>query len=344
MDARHLRTACEKTIRVLLQAPFRFTRETRGMQAGSEVYRLAGGAVDVRVCVAIRGRLRPGDLAQLAAVGPANACDHRLVFADYVTPPVAEKLKQSGIWYADAQGNVFLSVPGALLLQVAGNRPARVAAPKGQHFSAPGAKVLHHLLKHGPRVRATYRDIRGTVGVSIDKIGKVVRELEAARALRVHGRGDVEILDGDRLLRLWTDAFAAKLLPELRIGRFAAADGFDPGALLRQAEKALGSAFVVGHEVAADAWTGHLRPGSLRLYIPEERTAAVLKDLRLAPTNAGRIELCRLYADGIRGEKRIGNTAIADPAFVYGELTAADDDRLADTAHRLREERLAWTL
>jgi len=307
-------------------------------------YRLSGGGIEARVGVYVRSRFRPAEVAQLATRVPSTSCDHRMLFTEYVAPALAERLQQSKIWFADAQGNAFVSIPPKLLLNVSGKRPARIAAPKGQHFSAPGAKALHYLLKHGPRVRATYRDIREAVGVSIDKIGKLIRELEGEGTLRVHGRGDYEILNGDRLLRLWVDAFDARLLPELLIGRFAVGGEPDFEHLVREAVDELKADLVVGGELAADVLTSHLRPATLRLYIPPQRASNVRRQLRLAPSERGTVELLRLYSTDIASERDAFGAAVADPAFVYGELMAGGDDRLAETALRLRQDYLSWTL
>ncbi len=344
MDKNELKKICERTLRQLIQEPVQLKPQTRKPPGMEAAYRLSGGGIEARVGVYVRSRFRPAEVAQLATRVPSTSCDHRMLFTEYVAPALAERLQQSKIWFADAQGNAFVSIPPKLLLNVSGKRPARIAAPKGQHFSAPGAKALHYLLKHGPRVRATYRDIREAVGVSIDKIGKLIRELEGEGTLRVHGRGDYEILNGDRLLRLWVDAFDARLLPELLIGRFAVGGEPDFEHLVREAVDELKADLVVGGELAADVLTSHLRPATLRLYIPPQRASNVRRQLRLAPSERGTVELLRLYSTDIASERDAFGAAVADPAFVYGELMAGGDDRLAETALRLRQDYLSWTL
>ena len=344
MRERDLITACEATVRNLLRGAARFERETKRSSEENVVYRLAGGDLDVRVCATTRARFRPAEVPQFVAMEPPADCPYRILFTEYVTAGLAERLQEEELWFADAQGNAFLDVPGKLLLQVGGKRPPQAPAPKGQHFSVPGAKVLHYLLKYGPSVRATYRDIRAVTGVSIDKIGKLIRELEHDGALRVRGQAEYETADGDRLLRLWVEAYEAKLMPALLLGRYAVADDTDFDAVLREASEALGEQVVVGGEIAADALTGHLRPGLLRLYLPEDRIDGVRRALRLARSERGTIELCALYSPEIAGNRTLDGVPVADPAFVYAELMVSDDSRLGETALRLRQEHLAWTL
>ena len=67
-----------------------------------------------------------------------------LLITDYVTPPLAEKLKARNIAFLDAAGNAYLDQPN-LYIWIKGERP--VDAPtmnkqKGRAFQASGLKVL----------------------------------------------------------------------------------------------------------------------------------------------------------------------------------------------------------
>lgn len=343
MNEIEIRTACEQTIQSLLRESIDFEQDPKTFCTTDFVYRLTGLSSEVCVGVDVRRRVRPAEVTHFVAVDKAAACSRRMIFAEHLTANVGSLLQARGFWYADAQGNAFVEVPGELLVHVAGKRPQRSTTPRGQHFSAPGAKVLHYLLNHGPRIEATYRKIRAATGVSIDKIGKLVRELEQGGTVRVHGNGDYEILDGKRIIRLWSEAYEDKLAPALDLGRYAE-PGHNFDRLVGTASDVLKGEIIIGGEVAADVYIGHLRPGTLRLYIPRERAEEVRRLLRLAPSESGLVELCELYSPAIGGRRKFQETLIADPTFVYGELMAEDDDRLAETAVRLRQEHLAWTL
>ena len=343
MNETEIRNACERTIGGILQAPFEFRHDSKTSCATDYVYRLKGLRADLCIGVDVRCRMRPADVPLFEAMGHDGGCAVRMFFSEYVTDSVGVRLRERGFWYADAQGNAFLEVPGEVLVRVAGKGPKRPPTPKGQHFSVSGAKVLHDLLRRGPRIGATYRKIRETTGVSIDKIGKVIRELERDGTVQGHGAGDVEILDGGRLLRLWDEAYEARLAPALDLGRYRdPTSDFD--LLVERAVEVLGHLIVVGGEVAGDVYTGHLRPGRLRLYVPGNRADALRRKLRLAPSEDGLVELCELYSPEIGGSRMFREARVAGTAFTYAELMAEDDDRLAETAMRLRKEYLAWTL
>jgi len=334
---------CEKRLKTLLQsqAAIRRMRQTEDQREAE--YTLEIGEQTAEICAIAQARVRPSDVPLVQARFGAD-CNQRMVFADYISATTADELRELGIWFTDRLGNAYIELPDKLLIWTTGAKPARMPAAKGQYFGAPGAKVLHYLVKHGPELQATYRDIRAAIGISIDKIGKVVRELTDMRILRSTGAGQIRITDANKLLDLWTAAYAAKLGPSLLHGAYVAANNPEPDELIRQAVEAMGEDVLVGAEVAADALTGYLRSDNLRLYVPEANWETVEKELQLAPSTRGKIELCTLYSEELRGAERIHGAIILDPAFVYVELIAGEHRRLTETAVRVREEYLAWTL
>jgi len=301
----------------------------------------------IRLCAVVRRGLRPATLPQLleqtAATAALDICDQVIVFTDYVPPPLAKLLRERRVSFVDVAGNAYLSEPGQLSVFHTGNRlPQRLPA-RGQDFTESGAKILFFLLRHGPRIRATYRDIQAAVGVSLDKISKVVNELAKDQLVIARRRGDYEILDDGALLDRWVGAFAAKLESKLRLGEYWAPTGDDFTALADRIRTAMFPA-VIGGEVAASRLTGYLRPTALRLYVLEGSQASAQRELQLAPALNGNIELCTMFAADMGRPVDEERLLIADPVLVYAELMSGHDVRLGETALRLREEYLAWTL
>jgi hypothetical protein len=267
------------------------------------------------------------------------------VCTDYISPPLAKRLRDLGVWYVDAAGNAYMREGRAFYVYTNERRPPTTRpAPRGQTYSEAGARVLYFLARHGPKVAATYRDIQATTAVSLDKISKVFGELEARRVIAVRGRGRYQVVAPDRLLDLWVDGFADRLAPELEIARCRAAEGDDLAGLLRREAPALKTVTVAG-EMAADLVTGHLRANAARLYLAPKDEARTRRVLRLAPAQDGPIVLCRAFAADLADEGITGDgLRVAHGAVLYAELMAAGDARLGEAALRLRRERLAWTL
>lgn len=299
------------------------------------------------LCAVVRKGLRPAFLPQLvermATRTGEELCERWILFTDYVTTSLANRLRERGFWFVDACGNAYLEQPGVLFIFTVGQRPMREQPTKGQYFSETGAKVLYFLLSNGPQIRATYRDIRQVVDVSLDKISKVLNELKDERLLIPVGRGQYEILNPSKLLDQWSDAYAAKLQPKVLLGRFLSSFGSDFTKIFDKVENREDlKDIVVGGEYAGDRLTGYLRARALNLYVPVDRANATSRALRLAPSQQGNIELYEAFAQPLGEPRGRNGPAFAHPVLVYAELLAIDDPRCGETALRLKEKHLPW--
>jgi len=301
----------------------------------------------LNLCAVVRKGLRPAALPQLAErmrlQTGEELCERRILFADYVTASLANRLREREFWFVDACGNAYLEQLGGLFIFTVGCRPPRGQPRKGQYFSETGAKVLYYLLYHGPQICATYRDIRQAVGVSLDKISKTFNELRGERLLISAGRGQYEILNPSKLLDRWSDAYAAKLRSRILLGRFRSSFGAEFTKMFEEVgRKKQLEGIVVGGEYAGDRLTGYLRARALNLYVPVNRANAVRRVLRLAPSQEGNINLYEAFAQSLGEPRGRSRPAIAHPVLVYAELLATDDPRCGETALRLKEKHLPW--
>ena len=305
----------------------------------------SGETIDV--CVEIKTQLRPSMVpeirARLAACGKRAGCKAVLVAAPYIPEPLAKELRAQGIWFADASGNAYLEVPGALLIYAVGKRPAHWQLENAPWLSAPGARLLFQLLVRGPEVQATYRELARDARVSLGSTSKVLSNLTSRQVIERRARGCYRITDPRRLLEMWSQAYAVKLRPKLFLGRFRSPYGTDFAGMLRQiAGDPIAKDLVVGGEYAADLLTGYLRAGSASLYLRPDSVREVRELLKLAPSAGGNVELYEVFADRItmpRGRKR---PPLAHPVLVYAELLATDDPRRGEAALRLKEKYLPW--
>ena len=104
MTKTNIRQACQRGIESLLPVPAQYTWEFRREGASSSTYWLRRyptaaaihpGIWEIRVCVHPRNRVRPSDIPLLAAKYE-DTCDHRVLFTEYVTAGVAERLRAEG--------------------------------------------------------------------------------------------------------------------------------------------------------------------------------------------------------------------------------------------------------
>ncbi|MEW5826180.1 MAG: type IV toxin-antitoxin system AbiEi family antitoxin [Candidatus Bipolaricaulota bacterium] len=331
----------------------------RGCQLAKARHRGLAGVVDAVYRMAVRGgptfevgvlarpTLRPSLLASIESdverLRNEAHLETALVASTYVTESLAGKLRDRGIWFADAAGNAYVQIPGSVLVYVVGKRPAPSPASRAHWMSEQGAKVLYEILACGPLVEATYRDVEESTGVSLGMISKLVSEWVKAGILERRGRGTYEIVHGTRLLEMWVRAYADTLHPRIALGRYRPAGRSDLRAMLYAAAEEMSlEHLTVGGEYAADLLTGGRSAQSLRLYVPEEERGRVQRAFQLVPAPEGSVEMAEAFAGDIGRPSEDLGLRIAHPVLVYAELLAADGAESGRLAVEIRRRHLSW--
>ena len=211
--------------------------------------------------VEVKKGLRPATLgAALHQIEQAGK--HPLLITDYVTPPLAEKLKARNIAFLDAAGNAYLDQP-PIYVWIKGERPDEKATANkvtGRAFQASGLKVLFALLCHPEWVAGPYREIARLAGVAHGTVGWVMADLPTLGFV-AEINGERRLLQPELLLKRWAEAYARTLRPKLIMGRFRT-DQPRWWVKLKPAKYNL----VFGGEVAADRLTHALRPETVTFY------------------------------------------------------------------------------
>lgn len=285
------------------------------------VVRIGEGRQARTYLVEIKQGLRPATLGaalhQIDRFGKPG-----MLIADYVTPAMAETLKGHGVAFLDAAGNAFLDQP-PLHVWVKGERPRQKYAagpPTGRAFRPGGLKVLFALLCHPDRVDQPYREIAGQAGVAHGTVGWVMTDLQQLGFV-----ADVDgkrlLLQQERLLKQWTEAYARALRPKLLIARYrtdltgwwADLDPQEYGVLL-------------GGEAAAERITGHLRPETVTLYAAKPPPRLLL-DYKLRADPAGPVEVVKRF-----WAFDTDNAAVVPLPLIYADLVMTGDARCLETA------------
>lgn len=246
----------------------------------------------------------------------------------------------------DTAGSVHVRGPNFLLwvtgqprnrerLNVLPEEPAVARTPDGRAFEPKGLKVIFTLLCHPEYAARPYRQIAELAGTAHGTVGHIIQDLEALGFI-VPGpagpggaRGQRRLVKTGPLLEQWARIFVRTLRPRQFIGRYRGRP-LDELATVRWADHGA----LLGGECAADVVTAHLRPGTLTLYLQEEKPAAgLLRELRLQPDPRGNIELLKKFwtfdtRDAARPD-------LAPLPLVYADLLAIDDARCEETARLL---------
>lgn len=287
------------------------------------------GGRQLRYVVEVKRGLRPATLG--AVIHQLRA--HRgtpLLVADHVTPPLADALRARGIEFIDAAGNAFLNQPSVFVF-VKGQRPAEeeLVLEHGRAFQPTGLQVLFALLARPELVDRPYREIAPAAGVAHGTVGWVMAELPGlGYVAKVGGRR--RLINGDRLLDRWTEAYARTLRPRLLLGRFRG----DMAALHARTGQ-WPDGLLIGGELAAARVTRHLRPGTATFYTQAIDPKVLLK-LVLKADAEGNVDFRRRFW-AFPGEE----AQLAPTLLIYADLLAIGDARCLETAQLLRGQLLA---
>jgi hypothetical protein len=282
----------------------------------------------VRYVAEVKRTLRPATLGAAIHQVRVYARDYDakpLLVTDHVTPPLADALRAEGIEFIDAAGNAFLNHPPVLVF-IKGQRPTEARTPLAERrraFQPTGLQVLFAMLARPELVDRPYREIAVNAGVAHGTVGWVMAEMPGLGYVAEVG-GHRRLINGERLLGEWTEAYARTLRPRLLLGRFRG----DLAGLEARADKL--KAVLLGGELAAARMTRYLRPATATFYAPAI-DPKVLLTLTLQTDAEGNVDFRRRFwaFDG-------DNPQLVPALLVYADLLAIGDARCRETAELLR--------
>lgn len=259
-----------------------------------------------------------------------------MLVTDYVTPAVAEKLKDLDIAFVDTAGNAYLHRP-PVLIWVAGRKPATTQQRfrAGRAFQPTGLKLIFALLCRPDLVNTGFREIAEFAGVAHGTVGLVLGDLREMGYLVETGNTRTRVRrlrDSQKLLTQWAEAYARTLYPQLPIGRYQAAEP-DWWKKLDAAKYKV----LLGAEPAAAIATHYLHPGVVTLYA-QETPARLMADYRLRKAEEGNIELRRRFWPF---DHKWEYPALTPPVLIYADLLATGDARCIETAQIIYDRYLA---
>jgi hypothetical protein len=301
-------------------------------QAGAQV-RLHYGDQTIKFIAEVRQTVNQANLGVIA--NRLAQLDTPLLVTEHVAPPVAERLRELDIEFADAAGNAYIRKP-PLLIWVTGRKPEQRLheTRAARAFQPGGLKLIFALLCKPELADANYRDIAGAAAVALGTVGWVMRDLKEAGFLIDLGKRGRKLTNKRKLLDQWVEGYARQLRPKCLIGRYRALTPdwwreAQPGTLN----------FQWGGETAAAKMTKYLKPAVTTVYMPEnpKDQLDLIKQFRLIKDAAGDVEI----------REHFWNFAMPDhadmvpPLLVYADLLATADDRNIETARMIYDDHLA---
>lgn len=297
-------------------------------------------ATDARVRLTLGKKATEFDVETKAglrppALGPIvqrlkRARNPTLLIADYVTPPMAETLREEGVQFLDAAGNAYLNHP-PWFIWVKGERPTHHFAahvPRGRAFAPTGLMVMLAVLCKPELVARPYRELAAAAGVAHGTVGWVMPELAHLGFVADVG-GKRRLLNPAELLKQWTEGYLRTLRPRLLLGRFRA-DTIDWWQHL----KVGAYGFAMGGETAAARLTKFLKPATVTMY-GERADPKFILDQRLRTDPRGNVEVLRRFWAFDPGAE------ITPLPVIYADLLHTGDARCFEAAQMIHERFLA---
>lgn len=302
--------------------------------AGETHVRLVYGDKSVTGPVLIKRSVTPANLGMVAQQWAQ--LDEPLLVTEYVTAPVADRLRELKIEFADTFGNAYIHTP-PLLIWVTGRKPDQ----KPQHervariFQPGGLKLLFALLSRPALLNASYREIARAADVALGTVGWVMTDLKEAGFLDDPGHGVRTLGQRRSLLDQWVEGYARLLRPKFFLGRYRA-----PGTWRETWQDALLSVpgALWGGESAAVKMGATQEPFAATMYLAEGPAVErdLVKTLGLIEDPAGEIELRQKFW---RFELA-AHAGLTPPLLVYADLLATAEVRNLASARVLHERYL----
>lgn len=252
-----------------------------------------------------------------------------LLVADYLTPQIADELRRRGIQFLDTAGNAFLRGPSLYVFVKGEKTGLKHNEPRAsvRAFGPTGLCVVFAILAKRDLLDATVRELARASDVAHGTVGWVMNDLrQLGFLLEVEGRR--RLVQAERLLDQWTEAYIRVLAPRLRLGRY---QGDLSG--IKAPLPGLGSGRL-GGELAGALLTRHLRPQSAYVYT-QGIDPSIVRPLRLKADPNGNVEV-RTRFWNFETEP----SGFAPPLLIYADLLGIGDPRCLEMAQIVRKEHL----
>lgn len=289
-----------------------------------------------RFSIELKGQLNSHTLGSAIAAVSKYKKEHgpTALVTSYINPSQAEKLRDLGVEFFDAAGNVFLKQEG-LHVFVSGrkaqesntreSRPARA-------FNATGSRLIFALLCNPGLEDKPYRQLAKEAGISLGAVNWIMSDLKSLGYLIDNKQGR-RIQNRKDLLKRWVAAYPEQLRPKLLVGRFHKEGGQD---WWRKAE--LPKDAFWGGEIGAALVTRHLRPEAVTIY-SETNLARLQAQQALRRDASGETELLRRFWAFEKWDEH--EKHVVPPLLIYADLIRTANDRNLETAEILYDQCIA---
>jgi len=253
-----------------------------------------------------------------------------LLVTRYVTPQLAEKLKENNIQFIDTAGNAYIN-QAPLYIYVKGNRLPELLrpVPVKRVFKPAGIKLIYAFLCDPGLENRPYREIAQIANVALGTVGWIMRDLRQMGHLIDMGKKGKRLIDLEILYNKWEIAYQEQLRPKLIVGRYQGTPGW---WVNKHLDPQIGQ---WGGEVAAARLTQYLRPEIVTIYLDRNHLNNFLLENRLRKDPNGNTEILERFWYPVVNRP---NDDIVHPLLIFTDLYETNDQRNRETAMIIHEK------
>lgn len=241
-------------------------------------------------------------------------------------PNIRETLREKGINYIEANGNMHIKQRGLYLFIDNQKALQDDKRDTNRAFTKTGLKVVFQFLLDRELINGTQREIANTTGVALGNIPQVIKGLLNTGYIVRYDQTRYQWHDKEALLKKWLNEYETTLKPTLLRGRYRLPEGKKWQAI------PLHKAFTCwGGEPAGDLLTHYLRPEILTMYTVETQLD-LMKNYKIRPDTMGNVFVYEKFWREHPNEKT------APPLLVYADLINNNDKRSMETAEKIYEK------
>lgn len=283
-----------------------------------------------RVNIEVKKRIDKVQIALLMTRN--NAAEKNVLVTSYVSPELAEQLKEKNIEFIDICGNIFINRP-PLYLFVKGNKQRKKlkTTPVVRAFKGSGLKVVFTLLSLPGSEQKTFRELADMSNVSLGTINWIMKDLIELGYLIDAGKQGRRLINKKALLERWVTAYPEQLKTKLDKKKFKSEDSSWWNIVKIDNYNALW-----GCEIAASKLVNYLTPAISTIYVKENYTKLLVQN-KLRADEFGNIEILKAFWNfETNSDSEIIETV--PPVLIYADLLASGDTRNIETAERIYNE------
>jgi hypothetical protein len=265
----------------------------------------------------------------------ADTPRERILLAHHIPRPVAERLIEAQINFADDVGNIHLAFGNQYNWTVLG-KPAAAASSERRPVTPAQLQLLFQFVTNPESVAWPVRRLESAAGISKSKAAQARKELVAEGLLQRTGKeyqlGPKNLLS-DRL----TSGYADVLRPKLLLGRFRFAERNTDMFLKRLSDStSRGIRYALTGGPAADLLQHFYHGPEIPMFIEPFSRKLVSQELRILPDRSGPVILLRAFGEVAFWQQR-DHHMLAPPWLIYAELLNSDDPRAHEAAKELQQ-------